>query len=324
MDTIQKNDSIILKGTNFKTKPVFGCFNNSELDTLISNLMMKYGKSVTNDQPIKGKDVFYCGEQCTPKFRPVPIRLQPYFRPFYYDVLLVVGSDERDTLVLTSPIAENVRRLLGFSRWSRRPENHECMLKQIENKVKIIPLTYDCTFYKLGKDWHKTVHLRKRDAVELYVVPKPTDYFPMLFVNCSNDNIRNIYDNVTNLMLARNNPVHYSPFIFTCCIFRPIIFNIIDDKIDYKQRLPNIDVTDEVFVIRREEWLVHDRRHLISDCRCRYNNAVVPKDQGCSSWRWDKLERLANIYECSQMKLQDPPYYTPIHQNCKHHSNYKK
>ncbi|SMN17927.1 hypothetical protein, no similarity [Maudiozyma saulgeensis] len=318
MDAIQKNDSIILKGTNFKSKPVFACFKYSKFDTMVPDLMMKYGKSVTNEQPIKGKEFLYRGERSSPKFRPVPINLQPYFLPFYYSMLLVVGSDERDTLVLTSPIAENVRRLLGFSRWSRKHEKHECMLRHIENEIKFVPLSYNCTLKKLEKDWHKTVRLRKRDTVELYVVPKPNEYFPMLFINCSNDNIKNIYKNITALMIARNDPIYYCPFLFTCAIFRPIIFNIIENRIEYKQRLPNIDVTDEEFAMRREEWVDRERRHMISDCRCRSNTAIVPEVQQRSIWSWHSVEVIYYTYDCYQ-RLPDPPYYTPIHHNCKSH-----
>ncbi len=324
MDVIQKNDSIILKGTNFKSKPVFASFSYPKFDDLICNLMLKYGETVTNGLPIKGKENVFRGVENTAQFRPVPIPLQPYFLPFYYSMLLVVGSDDSDTLVLTSPIAENVRRLFGFSRWSRKAEVYEYLLYRMENETSFIPLTYNCTFTKLEKGWNKTVHLRERDTVELYVVPKPQEYFPMLFVNCSMDNIRNLYDNITALMMFRNDPLYYCPHVFACAIFRPIMFNIINNRIEHRRRLPGIDINEDEFVVRRSECLYWLRRYMVSDCKCRSNTAVLPPDGLCCVLSWDTMERTVySGFDCPY-RQSDPPRYTPDHRKCDGHSNEKE
>ena len=324
MDTIQKNDSIILKGTNFKSKPVFASFSYPKFDALIRNLMLKYGETMTNGLLIKGKEILFRGVENTPQFKPVPIPLQPYFRSFYYSMLLVVGSDDSDTLVLTSPIAENVRRLFGFSRWSRETEHYEYLLQWMESETSFIPLTYNCTRTKLENGWHKTVHLRKRNTVELYVVPKPLEYFPMLFVNCSMDNARNIYDNVTTLMMFRNDPLYYSPYLFTCAIFRPIMFNIVDNRMKHRRRLPGIDVTDEEFVVRRSELLCWVNRYMVSDCKCRSNTAALAPRGLCCVSSWETIER--GLYDCFDClyRQSEPPRYTPEYGKCDGHSNEKE
>ena len=315
MDVIQKNDSIILKGTNFKSKPVFASFRYSKFDALIRNLMLKYGETITDSQPMKGKEYFCWEDGGTRKSRPVPIPLQSYLLPFYYSMLLVVGSDDSDTLVLTSPIAENVRKLLGFYNWSKKDEEYQHMLLCMGYYTGFIPLTYNCTLTKLRKDWHKTVHLRKRDKVELYVVPKPLEYFPMLFVNCSMDNIRNLYDNITALMISKNDPMYYYPFNFTCTIFRPILFNIFETHIEYKQRLPGIDVTDEEFALRRSEWLFRDSRYMVSDCRCRSNTAVLPRNRPGNVSSWGQIEQLFCNYGYNGWS-NELPRYTAYHSTC--------
>ena len=315
MDTIQKNDSIILKGTNFKSKPVFAAFRYPKFGNLVDDLMVKYGETISTGQSLKGKEHFFWEEEGSRRSRPVPIPLQPYFLPFYYSMLLVVGSDDSDTLILTSPIAENVRRLFGFSRWSRKDEDYEHMLQCIENDTDFIPLTYNCTLKKLEKDWHKTVHLRKRNTVELYVVPKPLEYFPMLFVNCSMDNARNIYDNVTALMMFRNDPLYYCPFLFTCAIFRPLMFNIVDNRMEHRRRLPGIDVTEDEFALRRSEWLRREFRYMMSDCKCRFNTEVLPPAQPENTSSWYRIERLFYNYNyCNWLNI--PPIYTPCHSRC--------
>ncbi len=323
MDVIQKNDSIILKGTNFKSKPIFASFRYSKFDALIRNLMLKYGETVTNGLPIKGKENVFRGVGLDPEFIPIPIPLQPYFLPFYYTRLLVVGSDDSDTLVLTSPITENVRRMFGFSRWSRETEHYEYLLKLIEEDISFVPLTYNCTFTKLEKGWHNTVHLRKRNAVELYVVPKPNEYFPMLFVNCSMDNIRNLYDNITALMMFRNDPLYYCPHVFACAIFRPIMFNIGDNRIEHRRRLPGIDITEDEFVVRRSECLLWLKRYMVSDCKCRSNTAVLPP-HGLSCVSWDTMERTVyGGFDCPY-RQSEPPRYTSNHGKCDGHSNEKE
>jgi len=323
MDVIQKNDSIILKGTNFKSKPVFASFSYPKFDDLICNLMLKYGETVTNGLPIKGKENVFRGVGLDPEFIPIPIPLQPYFLPFYYTRLLVVGSDDSDTLVLTSPITENVRRMFGFSRWSRETEHYEYLLKLIEEDISFVPLTYNCTFTKLEKGWHNTVHLRKRNAVELYVVPKPNEYFPMLFVNCSMDNIRNLYDNITALMMFRNDPLYYCPHVFACAIFRPIMFNIGDNRIEHRRRLPGIDITEDEFVVRRSECLLWLKRYMVSDCKCRSNTAVLPP-HGLSCVSWDTMERTVyGGFDCPY-RQSEPPRYTSNHGKCDGHSNEKE
>lgn len=315
MDAIEKNDSIILKGTNFESKPIFATFEDTKFDDLILQLMLKYGESITNGEPIKGKEEldFYSGRKEPPT--PVPIPLQPYFHPFYCTMLLVIGSDESDALVLSSPIAENVRRLFGFSKWSRKDENYEDILETIEKNTRFVPLTYNCTTTKLKKDWHKQIHLRKRDTVELYVVPKPLEYFPMLFINCSMDNVRSIYDNVTALMISRNDTFYYCPCTFSWAIFRPIIFMIFERHIEYKQRIPGIDVTDDEFVLRRSEWLWRQRRYMVSDCSCRFNTAVLPPTIPYSSTTWESLEELFYNYDFYN-RVSLPPLYSQQNTTC--------
>mgnify|MGYP003365688589 CR=1 FL=1 len=320
MDAIEKNDSIILKGTNFKgtnfkEKPIFAFFEDAKFDDLILQLMSKYGESITNGEPIKGKEELNFGDRRKNPVRPVPIPLQPYFHPFYCTTLLVVGSEESDALVLTSPIAENVRRLFGFSKWSRKDENYEDMLETIEKNTRFVPLTYNCSIAKLKKNWHKEVHLRKRDTVELYVVPKPLEYFPMLFIGCSMDNIRSMYDNITALMISRNDPIYYCPCTFSWAIFRPIIFMTFERHIEYRQRIPGIDVTDDEFVLRRSEWLWRETRYMVSDCRCRCNTAVLPPKRQYSSTTWESLEELFYNYDfCNRVSL--PPLYSQQDSTC--------
>ncbi|KAG0659827.1 hypothetical protein C6P45_000938 [Maudiozyma exigua] len=319
MDKIKNNDSIILKGTSFKSKPIFASFKYPRFDALVKDLMMRYGNSILTGNPIKGKEQISWEEGSSIKSRPVPIPLQLYFLPFYYSMLLVVGSDKIDTLTLTSPIAQNVRKLFGFRKLSKKTESYMTMLKTIECKAEFVPLTYNCTTIKLERNWHKTVHLRERDVVQLYVVPKPLEYFPMLFVNCSMDNIRCIYDNITALMISRNDPLYYCPQLFTYAIFRPVIFNIVENFIKYRQRLPGIDVTDEEFVIRRTEWLDRESRYMRSDCMCRSNTTLLPSDESWYPISWDKVELLFYHYNCNIRHQHHPPYYAQKHKDCQGH-----
>ena len=319
MDRIQNNDSIILKGTNFESKPIFASFKYPRFDTLVKHLMLQYGNTILTGNPIRGKEQISWGEGSSIKSRSVPIPLQLYFLPFYYSMLLVVGSDQTDTLTLTSPIDQNARQLFGFSKHSKKAESYRNMLKTIECKGEFVPLTYNCTTLKLELNWHKTVHLRERDVVQLYVVPKPLEYFPMLFVNCSIDNIRCMYDNITALMISRNKPLCYCPQLFTYAIFRPIIFNIVENYIKYRQRLPGIDVTDEEFVLRRTEWLNWESRHMRSDCKCRSNTVVLPSDESWYPISWDKLEIFFHHYHCNIRPQHYPPYYTQNHEDCQGH-----
>ena len=160
------------------------------------------------------------------------------------------------------------------------------------------------------------MHLRKYDTVELYVVPKPLEYFPMLFINCSMGNSKRIYENVTTLMRSRNDRMYYRPFLFTCVLFRPLIFRSLETRIEYRQRLPGIDVTDEEFLIRRTEWLQRQFRYLVSDCRCRSNTAILPPNYTFrQAPSWDNVERLFYAYNYST-PLEDPPNYTVRHSNC--------
>ncbi|KAG0667992.1 hypothetical protein C6P45_005176 [Maudiozyma exigua] len=326
MDVIEKNDSIILKGTNFKSKPVFSSYRYPKFDRLIRLLKLKYGESISDGQPIKGRENIYWNEVETQKSKPVPIPLQPYYSPFYYSMLLVVGSDDSDTLVLTSPMAENVRDLFGYStrsrklfgyrRQSRKEENYDDMLRHIEDEAEFVHLTYNCSIRKMDKGWKGTVHLRERDTVELYVVPKPLEYFPMLFINCSMDNIRSLYDNITTLMISKYIPFEYCPYVFTCVIFRPILFNILNNRVEYRQRLPGIDVTDEEFVMRRREWLSRVARFMVSDCKCRSNTEVLPTVSSTFIYRWQNLEELFFNYNFCNYPFSSPRY-TPNHCTCK-------
>ena len=84
---------------------------------------MRYGNTILTGNPIKGKEEIYWKDGDTLKARPVPIPLQLYFSPFYYSMLLVVGSDQTDALTLTSPIDQNMRKLFGFSKRSRKTES---------------------------------------------------------------------------------------------------------------------------------------------------------------------------------------------------------
>lgn len=297
MGATEKNDNIILKGTHFKEKPLFSALADPKFDDLVRCLMLKYGETLSDSRPPKGKEEVYSGDS-----KPVPIPLQQYFQPYYEFVLLVVGSDESDTLVLSSPIADSVRSLLGYSKWSRKTESYKRLLEDIESNSKYIPLTYDCTRTKLERDWHKTIHLRGRDTVQLYVVPKPLEYFPMLFINCSTDNVRNLYGNITNLMIYRNEPEYYCPYLFTCAIFRPILFNILGNCIEYRRRLPGIDATDEEYVQRRTEWLFNQCRYMVSDCRCRSNTAVLPPQELNNEFSWSELEPYFYNFYCNSMK----------------------
>ena len=95
-----------------------------------------------------------------------------------------------------------------------------------------------------------------------------------------------MYGNITALMISRNNPLYYCPQLFTYAIFRPIIFNIVENVIKYKQHLPGIVVTDETFVILRTEWLDYESRYMVSHWKCRSNTAVLPSDEIWSPISW--------------------------------------
>lgn len=285
--------------------------------------MLEYGKTVSNGQPIKKKKQLIWEEGSYSRPRSEPIPLQPYFLPFYHSTLLVVGCNETDTLFLTSPIEQNVRKLYGYSKWLTKTESYEHMLGCIKNDGTFIPLIYYCTKTKLDRDWHTSIHLRERDAVQLYVIPKPPEYFPMLFVNCSMGSIINVYGTITTLMISRNDSLCCSPFNFTCSICRPIIFIMIKSCIESRQRLSNIDMTDEEFVIRRTEWLNRELGYMVSDYRCRSNCEALPSDKLCNYFIWLKVESLFYIYNCNN-RLQQPPYYTQNHQDCQGHCNQMK
>ena len=316
MDANQKNDSIILKGTNFKSKPLFSPFKYHKFDDLINHLMVKYGDTITNGQPIKGKENIYWKNMDSVKSKSVPIPLQPYRLPFYYSMLLVVGSDDSDTLVLTSPIEEKVRKFFGYSRWSCKPEYYGDMLRIIEKTASFVPLTYNCTTLKLPKDWHKEVHLREWHTVTLYVVPQPMEYVPMLFINCSMDNVRSLYKNITALMSHTDDPLLYSPYRFASAIFRPIMFNAVNDRLEHRRRLPGIDVTEDEFNRRRQELLRTSFRNMVSDCKCRLNDALLPSDHLNWECPWDLVERV--IYNTFHITfgIPDLPQYTLEHGKC--------
>lgn len=141
----------------------------------------------------------------------------------------------------------------------------------------------------------------------------------MLFVNCSEDNIKCMYDNITALMISRNEPLFYRPYMFICAIFRPVIFNIIEDRIEYRQRLPGIDITDEEFVISRTEQFDNRKRYMVSDCDCRSNKAVIPLDESQEPIDWYTTEIFFNNFHCNDRHVYYPPYYVQIHQDCDRH-----
>ena len=323
MNAIQKNDSIILKGTNFKSKPIFASFRYPTFDGLVRHLMTKYGETIPTSRLLKGKDYIFWDEGGNQDYRPVSTSFKPYFFPFYHSMLLVVGSDENDTLILTSPIANNVRKYFGFSRWSSKDRYYGNFLQAIERDTWFDLLTYNRSVGRLKEGWHKTVHLRKCDKVELYVVPKPLEYFPMLFINCSLDNARHLYDNITTLMISRNDPLYYCPLMFTCAIFRPMLFRAVDNHIEHKQRLPGIDVTDDQFVVLRTEFVYRAKRCMVSDCKCRSNTALIQSDKRTFIRTWHLLEIMFSDYYLYRLS-NIPPIYASYSCKCDQHKNENK
>ncbi|KAG0656203.1 hypothetical protein C6P45_002756 [Maudiozyma exigua] len=318
MDVIEKNDNIILKGTNFKSKPIFASFRYPKLDDLVRHLMVEYGETITNGKLPKKKKEFLLENNEPESHVQVPITLQHYLSPFYLSMLIVLGSDVSDTLFLTSPIAKDVENVFKSSQWSQRDKNYDNLLRCLENNASFIPLTYDCTITELEKGWHKTVHLRKHDTVELYIVSKPLEYFPMLFINCSIDNVRNVYDNITSLLISKGDPRYYCPLWFTWALFRPLLFNVVNDFIEFRRRLPGIDVTEEQFVKLRTIYLHKLRRNMISGCNCRSNRALEPSNEIHYRTSWDSLERQYSNYFFWYMP-DIPPLYTSHNCTCDQH-----
>ncbi|SMN21408.1 hypothetical protein, no similarity [Maudiozyma saulgeensis] len=299
MDAVQKNDSIILKGTDFKSKPIFNHFSNSMFKNLVSKFMIKYGESVTGGQPIIGKENFSytCEDENELIVKPVPIPLQPYYMPFFETILVVIGSDQNDTLVLTSPIKGNTRRVKGFSKEETVIYDYYGMFRVWATTSSFTTLDYNATKLKLKEDWFKDVHLRKSNVVKLYVVPNPSEYFPILFVNCSKNNVKNLYANITSLLRGRNLPYFYTALGFIKAITRPLIFNIVDERLVYRQRLYNIDVTEEQYVLRREEFLDRMKRYMVSDCECRSNTELILGESPEPYYPWAWAEVYFNSHE---------------------------
>lgn len=131
--------------------------------------MTAYGKTISTGQPIIGKELIFLkqDDNSVPKSKVVPIPLQRYFLPFYRSMQLVVGSDQIDTLTLTSPISQDIRRYFEYSRSSHKTKIHETMLYTIQRETKFVPLTYNCTTMNLERYWYTTVRLRQQGAVQL-------------------------------------------------------------------------------------------------------------------------------------------------------------
>ncbi|SMN22619.1 hypothetical protein, no similarity [Maudiozyma saulgeensis] len=300
MDAFEINDNIILKGTNFTSKPLFTAFNEAEFDTIATNLMTRYGKSITNGRPIKGKErLIYENENGYGSFlKWIPIPLQPFYKPFFKSVLLVVGSDNSKNIVLTSPIKRKVWKVFSSSQYPLKKFSARVLPEIVERFEMFTALNYDANQTKLEEGWHKTVKIRKRKKVKLYIVPKPLEYFPILFIGCSQHNIKHMYDNITSLLRASNEPRLYTPYAFNEALLRPLVFNIAGDRLLYRQRLPNVDVTDEEYFYLREEFLYDMRRYLVSDCRCRSNTELIPKDPPALEYSWVWADMYFNRYNC--------------------------
>ncbi|CAD1779265.1 similar to SMN22587 hypothetical protein [Kazachstania saulgeensis CLIB 1764] [Maudiozyma barnettii] len=290
MDAFQRNDSIILKGTNFKFKPLFGHYVNPKFNSLVFNLMAEYGHSITKGQPIMEKGYYRPVPQPGRSLvvKPVHTALQPFYRPYFDRMLLIIGSDRSSTIVLSSPIKGKPKGLCDISEFTGKSKGYDVIIQCMEGGTLFTPLNYDTTKVHLKKDWHKTVTLRRPNGAKFYVVPNPLEYFPMLFVNCSQKNIKNIYANITSLLLAKKDPRFYDPSSFLSAIQRPLVFRIVGSQVLHRQRLPGIDVTEEEYVHRRNEYLCRRNRYMVSDCRCRSNVELIepfpqnPPEQECS------------------------------------------
>ena len=125
-----------------------------------------------------------------------------------------------------------------------------------------------------------------------------------------------MYDNIISLLISRNDPIYYSPYQFTCVIFKPIMFNIVDNRIEHRQRLPGIDVTDDQFVAIRRERLNIEFRYMVSDCRCRSNTVVLSPHRSKFVYPWDRIEQAIYNNFIWNYWSSSPPAYAPNHCKC--------
>ncbi|SMN17743.1 hypothetical protein, no similarity (Partial), partial [Maudiozyma saulgeensis] len=150
---------------------------------------------------------------------------------------------------------------------------------------------------------------------------------PVLFIKCSQHNIKHMYTNITSLLRARNELEFYSPCAFNQAILRPLVFNIVGDNLLYRQRLPNIDLTDEEFLHRRNEHLYFRNRYMVSDCRCRSNTKLIPTDRSVQecSWTWADINlnrycvyllRYRTYFGNYDAREDDLPRYTKTPNEC--------
>ncbi|SMN22587.1 hypothetical protein, no similarity [Maudiozyma saulgeensis] len=299
MEIFIKNNNTLLKGTKFDSKPLFTAMKDDRFTTIANNFMTKYGKSKTKGIPIKGKEYIIHEDEDggNPFVKELRVSLQPFYMPLVDSILLIVGCDDTDSIVITSPTKGNPGRFFTTSEYSYKYYNTEEFLRQLGKNLKFASPKYDGNFMTLEKDWHKSLRSRYCSKLKTYVVPNPVEYFPILFIGCSRHNIKHMYANVTSLLRASNEPRLYTPFAFIHALIRPLVFNIVGGKLLHRQRLPNIDIPNEEYFHFREEFLSKINRNMISDCKCRSNTELIPVDPPNQEYSWLWADIHLNRYE---------------------------
>ena len=187
-----------------------------------------------------------------------------FHNPVVDAVLVVVGNDECDTMTLTSPRDTDVRKLFNNPRII--PFGHS--YPDLEPEFKEAPAAvFSMTAYHNSSWRYKNLklNLRSYNPVELYITENPYTYFPMCFVNCSEEHIQQVYTEITDLMYYARRPGNYNAQTFISFCREPVSFYEIDWKLKVRHHYLRVRVTDEIFLSFRREYLANNSMALIND-----------------------------------------------------------
>ena len=187
-----------------------------------------------------------------------------FHNPSLDSVLVVVGNDDSDTMALTSPRDADVRKLFNNPRII--PFGHS--YPDLEPEFREAPATVFSMTANHSSSWryrNLKLSLRSYNPVELYLTDNPYTYFPMCFVNCSDEHIHQVYTEITDIMYFARRPADYSAQTFISFCREPITFYEIDWKLKVRHHFLRVRVTDEIFLSFRKEYLRTNSMALIND-----------------------------------------------------------
>ncbi|SMN22418.1 hypothetical protein, no similarity [Maudiozyma saulgeensis] len=197
-----------------------------------------------------------------------------YVNTQFFSVLVVVGNEKSDTISLTSPFRTDLTKIPGstftYSEFCEMQISH--LHRELACKTMYLmnynPFNHVTERYKGLK-----LKLDKHNPLLLFVVDDPSEYFPMLFVNCSEYNMRKVYMELTTMMKEVKSYTFYSPNVFIRRILAPVSFRIDGDKIVVSDCSFKTELPDDIFIRYRNYFLLKRKRRLLND-----NNSINDVD----------------------------------------------